>query len=90
MTGPAIRDQRKQNAARQRQVRSERALAKACRTCGEPAAVSDRTGLLTRQCRKHLDADAARKEVYVLPLQSLEALASRKFDLEYPLSGALP
>jgi hypothetical protein len=89
-TNKQLKARRKQNAARQREIRADRDRLKQCRTCGDPAAVSERTGLLTKQCTVHLAVDAERKLVYILPRQSLEAAARRKFELEYPLSGALP
>lgn len=79
-----------QNAERQRTIRAERDRNKQCRTCGDPAVVSDRTGLLTKQCQRHLDLDVARKEVYILLVQSLDAKQRGKFELEYPLAWALP
>lgn len=85
-----LKARRKQNAQRQREIRAERDRNKQCRTCGAPAVVSERTRRLTKQCRAHLVADAGRREIYILPQQSLDALASREFELEYPLSGALP
>lgn len=80
---------RKKNAQYQRMVRAERDRRKQCRTCGKPAAVSQRTGRLTKQCQAHLDTDVRRKEIYILPMQSDDAKARGKFELEYPLSGAV-
>lgn len=89
-TNKQLSARRQQNADRQRTIRAERDRNHQCRTCGDPAVVSDRTGLLTKQCQRHLDLDVARKAVYILPWQSLEAAARRKFELEYILTGALP
>jgi len=80
----------KRNAERQRELRAERDRNKQCRTCGAPAVVSERTGLLTKQCQRHLDLDLARKEVYILPEQSLEAKTRGKFEVEYKLVWVLP
>lgn len=57
---------RKRYADRQRRIRSERDAKKQCRTCGDPAVVSKRTGQLAKQCARHLGCDANRKLPYVL------------------------
>lgn len=85
-----LKARRKQNAERQREIREARDKAKQCRTCGAPAVVSERTGMLTKQCRRHLGMDVARKAIYILPEQSLDAAARRKFEIEYPIEWALP
>ena len=90
MSAARLKARRKQNADRQREVRAQRDRDHQCRTCGEPAVVSERTGVLTTACKRHLDMDVARKAIYILPEQSREAAARRKFELEYPLAWALP
>lgn len=85
-----LKARRLQNKVWQRQMRAKRDRREECRTCGRPAVLSERTGLLTRQCARHLALDVARKEVYLLPWQSLEDKRRGKFSLEYVLSGALP
>lgn len=87
-----IKRRRKQNADLQRRTREERDRNKQCRTCGQPAARSERTGQLTKQCQRHLDMDVARKEIYILPFGVLvrSHRGPSHVELEYPLSGALP
>jgi len=53
---------RKRNARRQRELREERDKAKKCRACGRPVAISKKTGLPARQCRRHLGRDSKRKD----------------------------
>lgn len=82
-----LKERRKNNAARMREVRAERKVSGQCRTCEEPVGASKRTGKPARQCEGCLDKDAARKRIYVLPVQSIEAAKRRKFVLEYPVHG---
>lgn len=63
----AEKARRKKNADRQARIRERRDAAGQCRTCGEPAAVSDRTGKLAKQCRRHLKLDTERHAVIELP-----------------------
>lgn len=83
---------RRNNAALQRRVREQRDRDGKCRTCGDPAAISERTGKLTKQCDRHLKMDVARKEIYILPLEVTfrPHRGPPSSELEYPLSGALP
>lgn len=85
------RNKRRTWSARyQRELRRQRDAEGTCRTCGDEVAISERTGLPTRQCPRHLGCDLSRKMVYILPWETKtplrQALAAR---LEYPL-GALP
>lgn len=90
MTG--TKERLKQNAQHQREIRAVRDRDGLCRTCGDPAVVSDRTGRLTKQCRRHLGLDVARKEVYILPVGvTIRPHRGKPYlELHYPLSGALP
>lgn len=81
---------RKKNAQRQRDVRAERDAKGQCRTCGDWAVVSKRTGQLARQCAIHLGCDIRRKDAYVLAWEtnhpSGKAIEQR---LEFPLGPLL-
>lgn len=85
LSGAKLKLRRLQNAEWQRRLREDRDRRRACRTCGDPVGISERTGKPTRQCPKHLAGDVARKAIYILPFQCPEAKARGKFDLEYPL-----
>jgi hypothetical protein len=61
---------RKRTAEYQRQLRAKRDRLKQCRVCGDPAVKSERTGRLTKACRRHLGCDVTRKMPYVLAFES--------------------
>lgn len=87
---------RNPNAERQAKLRIRRDREGLCRTCGDPAVMSKRTGRLARQCKEHLKVDRERKEV--VPLRWIEPAAAQPNgvpvemtdggDLLYPLRWA--
>ena len=81
---------RKKNAQRQRELRADRDAKGQCRTCGDPAVVSERTGRLAKQCAVHLGCDVRRKDVYVLPWETTTPLRQAiELRLEFPLGPLL-
>jgi len=79
---PKVKALRKRYADRQRRIRSARDRKKRCRTCGDPAVMSERTGKLAKQCARHLGCDANRKKPYLLAWED-------GGELVYPL-GQIP
>lgn len=63
------KQQRKYNANRMARLREDRDARGVCRVCEAPAVRSERTGLLTKACRRHLGCDVTRKMIYVLPVE---------------------
>lgn len=74
----------KRYAERIRRIRSERDRKQQCRTCGDDAVVSKRTGQLTKQCARHLGCDVHRKTPYVLPW---EVDGQLEYPIEQPSSS---
>lgn len=78
--------ERRKAAAVRRYLRAGRDAKRQCRTCGEPAAVSKRTGRVAKQCEIHLKCDIGRKMIYLLAVEdgppNGKSLESR---LVYPL-----
>lgn len=58
---------RERNRWRMARVREQLRKERKCRQCGRPVAKSERTGKLSRQCRKHLLEERARKTPPELP-----------------------
>lgn len=72
----AEKARRKANAERQAKLREFREQHQLCRTCGEPATASERTGKLSKQCTRHRKIDNGRKAIVQLTWSARPARAT--------------